>query len=245
MPTESVTLAPAHTLAVLQPGYLPWLGFFDQVRRSDLFMYYDDVQFDKHGWRNRNRIKSPQGPHWLTVPIRHTGAEFPSILDAEIDRRIPWARKHVATVQHFYARAPYLRPYLPQLEEVLNQPWERLVDLDLAVCQLFFDWLGIKTRVARASELDVGGTRSERLLNLCRLVGARRYLSGDAAQAYLDLDLFAGDGIEVCWQRYEHPIYAQLHGPFVSHLSALDLILNCGADSAAILSNSSAKGVEA
>ena len=89
------------TLAVLQPGYLPWLGFFDQMRRADVFVYYDDVQYDKHGWRNRNRVKSPDGPVWLTVPIRHHGLQQPSILEAEIDPRAPWARKHLGIIRQY------------------------------------------------------------------------------------------------------------------------------------------------
>lgn len=225
------------TLAVLQPGYLPWLGFFDQVMRADVFVYYDDVQFDKHGWRNRNRVKAPQGPHWLTVPVRHSGPDFPRILEVELDRRVPWARKHIASLRHFYARAPYMATYLPLLEQVLLQDWERLIDLDLALAQLFFDWLDIKTPIVRASALNVDGARSERLLNLCQLMGATRYLSGDAAKDYLDVELFARHGITVSWQHYQHPIYRQLHGEFVSHLSTIDLILNCGDRSGAILRN--------
>src|SRR5437773_20512 len=143
------------TLAVLQPGYLPWLGFFDQIRRADLFLVYDDVQFDRHGWRNRNRIKSPSGPQWLTIPVRHSGPDFPMILDVEIDGRVPWARKHIASIKHAYSRAPFLRQYIPRLEEVLSQPWERLVDLDIAVADLICEWLEVKTPIKRVSEMNV------------------------------------------------------------------------------------------
>jgi hypothetical protein len=213
-------------VAVLQPGYLPWLGFFDQLRRADIFVYYDDVQYDKHGWRNRNRIKTRQGPAWLTVPVRHGG--FPRILDVEIDARTPWARKHVLTVRQAYARAPHLPRYLPALEALLSQRWVRLVDLDIACVDLLASWLGVRARIERSSALRIGGTRSERLVNICRHFGATRYLSGDAAQSYLETGLFERHGIAVEWQRYAHPTYPQLHGDFVSHLSALDLILNCG-----------------
>ena len=224
------------TLVVLQPGYLPWLGFFDQLRRADLFIYYDDVQFDKHGWRNRNRIKSSKGPHWLTVPVLHSANGFPRILDVEIDRRIPWARKHVATIQHQYARAPFLMRYLPELQEMLCREWQCLVDLDIAVTELICKWLGLYPATTRASTLGIGGSRSERLVNLCLYAGATRYLSGDAAKSYLDLDLFARHKIAVDWQHYRHPVYIQLHGDFEPYLSALDLVLNCGEESARILS---------
>jgi len=221
------------TLVVLQPGYLPWLGFFDQMRRSDIFVYYDDVQFDKHGWRNRNRIKGPSGPQWLTVPVHHKG--WPRIMDVTIDNRMPWARKHVGTIRQGYARAAYVDRYLPELEALLERGWEQLVDLDLAVVDLMCGWLGLQRTITRASELGVQGDKSERLLNLCLHFGARRYLSGNSAQSYLDIELFARHGIAVEWQNYDHPIYGQLHGDFVRQLSTLDLVLNCGPESAAIL----------
>lgn len=232
----SAQLDAPRTLCVLQPGYLPWLGFFDQVRRSDIFVFYDDVQFDKNGWRNRNRIKSPKGlPHWLTVPVRVSTLDQ-SILETLIDDRQPWARKHLGTIRQFYARAPYLKRYLPELEELLlGRRWERLIDLDLAVIELMCRWLKFERKMARSSELEVEGERSERLLNLCLHFGAQTYLSGSAARAYLDTDLFTHRGVEVLWQDYEHPVYAQQHGEFVPFLSALDLLLNCGDESASII----------
>jgi len=228
--------SPSVTLCVLQPGYLPWLGFFDQMRRSDIFVLYDDVQYDKHGWRNRNRIKSPKGPHWLTVPVHHKGLGWPRINEIEIDNQTPWAKKHIGTIRQFYAKAPYLNRYVPMLEDVLLQPWKFLAELDMSVIGLMCEWLGVHRRVLRSSSLGVEGERNERLYALCKHLGATRYLSGDSAKSYLDLDLFARNGIDVEWQGFEHPIYPQQHGDFVPFLSALDLVLNCGPDSAAILS---------
>lgn len=226
---------PPKTLVVLQPGYLPWLGFFDQMRRADVFVYYDDVQYDKHGWRNRNRIKTPSGPLWLTVPVLHHGLGQPLILDAVIDTRSGWARKHVSSIRQYYAKAPYLKRLLPELEELLQRPWTHLVDLDVAVVDLMRRWLGIRTPIHRASQLGVSGGQSERLVNLCRHFGAARYLSGSAARDYLDVRAFDAVGTEVIWQEYAHPAYPQQFPPFVGHLSAIDLLLNCGDESAAIL----------
>lgn len=222
------------TVVVLQPGYLPWLGFFDQMRRCDIFVLYDDAQFDKHGWRNRNRIKSPTGPHWLTVPVHVTLGQ--RILEIEVDNRQPWARKHVSTIGQFYAKAPYLKRYMPELEELLmGRRWERLIEVDVAVIELLCDWLGIEPRWARSSELRLGGERNEHLLNICRHFGARRYLSGNAAQSYLDTELFARHRIAVEWQNYHHPVYTQQHGEFLPFLSVMDLLLNCGEESASII----------
>jgi len=224
------------TLVVLQPGYLPWLGYFDLLRKADVFVHYDDVQFDKHGWRNRNRVKGPKGAIWLTVPVLHHGRGGQTILDVEIDDRRDWRRKHLSTIGQLYAHTPFVEAILPRLREIIERPWPRLVDLDLAL----IDWLaaetGIPTPCYRASELDIGGNRIERLVNLCKHFGASRYISGNAARDYLDVTRFASAGIEVLWHDYAHPTYAQQHGEFVPYLSVLDLVLNAGARSLSVLS---------
>lgn len=216
------------TLAVLQPGYLPWLGFFDQMMRSDVFVYYDDIQYDKHGWRNRNRIKTPNGPQWLTVPVLDKGRHGQLLLEAEIDARVPWARKHLAAIRQNYARAPFLDDYWAGLETLLQRPWRFLVDIDIAAVELMCQWMDIRPCIVRSSELGVTGERSERLLMLCQHFNATTYLSGNAAQDYLDTALFEGHGIRVEWQNYHHPVYPQQHGKFIPYLSALDLLFNVG-----------------
>jgi hypothetical protein len=225
------------TLAVLQPGYLPWLGFFDQMMRSDVFVIYDDVQFDKHGWRNRNRVKSASGPVWLTVPVLHKGLGWQKILDVRINNESPWGKKHLTTIRQLYARAPYLDRYYPELEAVLGRRWDHLLDLDLEVMRLMCGWLGIQRQVVRSSELGIEGERSERLLRFCQHFGARRYLSGAAARDYLDVERFAAEGIDVEWQDYQHPVYRQQFGDFVPFLSAIDLLFNCGEESARLVAN--------
>jgi WbqC-like protein family len=226
------------TLAILQPGFLPWLGFFDQMIRSDVFVLYDDVQFDKHGWRNRNRIKTANGTAWLTVPMRHSGRQGQSIREAEIDNSRKWARKLVETVRQAYAGAPHREPYSLQFAQVLAEPGERLLDLDVRFINLISSWLDIRTQVVRSSDLGIEGSQSGRLIEICRHFGARRYLSGNAAKAYLDTELFDKACIEVVWQDYVHPRYRQLHGEFVPYLSALDLVLNMGPESPKVLRGS-------
>lgn len=228
-------VTPTKTLVVLQPGYLPWLGYFDQLRRADVFVHYDDVQFDKHGWRNRNRIKTPSGPLWLTVPVRHHGQGKPRINEISIDDTSKWTKKHLASLKQYYAKAPHTARYLPELEELLHRTWPNLAELDIAIIAVMARWLSLEAPVVRTSELAIGGAQSDRLLALCRHFGANRYLSGDAASDYLDVDLFAQNGIEVVWQQFQHPVYAQQHGEFVPYLSTIDLLFNCGDDSARIL----------
>lgn len=227
------------TVAVLQPGYLPWLGFFDQMLRADFFIIYDDVQFDKHGWRNRNRIKSYRGPHWLTVPVRLSGSGKPANNQVRIEPNLPWPRKHIGTIRQFYSKAPYIAAYLPFLEKLLSQNWDRLLDLNLAVLGLLCSWLDVRYQPILSSSLHLKGERSERLLGICKHFGATHYLSGNAAQSYLDTAIFEKAAIEIVWQNYRHPVYSQLHGEFVSHLSVLDLLMNCGEESKLILRQSS------
>jgi WbqC-like protein len=225
------------TLVVVQPSYLPWLGYFDQIRRCDRFVFYDDVQFDKNGWRNRNRVKAAAGPVWLTVPVRTGGRMGQAINEVEIANTIPWARKHLKTIGEAYARAPHCAAYLPALAGLLDRQWERLADLDISLIRLMCRWFGLSRPMARSSELGIEGDRNTRLLALCRHFGADTYLSGNAAQAYLDVEMFAAEGIRVEWQDFRHPEYPQRHGPFVSHLSALDLVLNVGEECAAVLAS--------
>lgn len=223
------------TVAILQPGFLPWLGFFDQMASSDHFVFYDDVQFDKHGWRNRNRIKTASGVAWLTVPIRHTGLHGQTILDTEIDNSRDWARKMIASVRQAYARARHCSPYVDELAETLSAKPHRLIDLNLKVTELMARWLGVSTPILRSSELGIAGGQTDRLVSICRHLGANTYLSGNAAQDYLQEDLFRAAGISVVWQNYVHPIYPQLHGEFVPYLSAIDLILNLGPEAPSVL----------
>ncbi|HTV27536.1 MAG TPA: WbqC family protein [Xanthobacteraceae bacterium] len=223
------------SVAILQPSYLPWIGYFDQIDRADIFVFYDDVQYDKHGWRNRNRLKGPAGPVWITVPVLHSG-RFGQLINAvEIDRRQDWGRKHVLMLSQLYARAPHSSDYLPELSDLMQRDWARLSDLAIAATRLMARWFGIAAQFHLSSELCIPGERSERLLAICRRFGADRYISGDAAQAYLDVDRFRADGIDVVWQNYRHPEYPQRFGAFVPYLSAIDLLCNAGRESLTII----------
>jgi hypothetical protein len=230
------------TLAVLQPGYLPWLGYFDQMRRADYFVIYDDVQFDKNGWRNRNRVKSATGPLWLTVPVLLKGLNKPTINQVKINNQVKWANKHIRSLQQLYAKAPYRDRYLPDLETLLNQEWQEIIDLDMALAAYLATCLEIDTPVIRASTLNIEGGQSERLLKICQHFQVDHYLSGNSAQDYLDAALFKENGVEVVWQDYECPQYPQLFPPFVSHLSTIDFLMNCGPDGAALLRNTARFG---
>lgn len=219
---------PNKTVAILQPGYLPWLGFFDQVNRADIFILYDDVQYDKHGWRNRNRIKGPQGYHWLTVPVFHNAhGEFPILREARIDNKTSWAKKHLGTIRQYYSKAPSFGDLFEELNAILSQRWDFIAELDIVLITAFLKRLGITTPLIRSSELAIEGSQSGRLVNICHHFQATRYLSGDAAQSYLDTKLFRDHGMEVEWQQFKHPVYPQQYGEFLPYLSIIDFLMNC------------------
>lgn len=218
----------SRVVAVLQPSYLPWLGYFDQLARSDVFVYYDDVQFDKHGWRNRNRICTPDGPQWLTVPIRHKGHSLQLINETVIDSTKNWTRKHLRTLAQHYRSAPFWEMYFPELEHILSHRWNRLVDLNIALIEQCANWLGIRTPRVCASTLGITGGQNSRLVSICHHFHADTYLSGASAKNYLDVGLFLSSGIKVVWQNYLHPVYPQIRGKFTPYLSIIDLLFNVG-----------------
>lgn len=227
---------PSMILVALQPGYLPWLGYFEQLWRSDVFVHLDTVQYDRHGWRNRNRIRTPGEPgwSWLTVPVRTKGTFGAPIYAMMIDERTNWRQKHWRAIEHHYGSAPYFEAYAAPLKDIYERPWSRLVDLDVALVDTLADMLGLEAkRRVRASALggaDEDGP-NERLVSLCQEFGADRYYSGAAARDYLDEALFRESGIEIVFQHYPHPAYRQRYPGFVSHLSIIDLIFNAGPES--------------
>jgi hypothetical protein len=216
--------------AILQPSYIPWRGYFDIIRRVDMFVFYDDVQYDRRGWRNRNVVKSPQGPLWLTIPVkaRNNQLAHTPINAVETDGTA-WAARHLATLRHLYARAPHFNEQRSWLDEAYTDPPRLLADFTIELTINLARRLGISsTRFLRSSELEVSGTKTERLINVLRKVEATHYLSGPSARTYLDERLMEQQGITVEWMSYDYAEYPQLYGPYDPHVSVLDLLFMTG-----------------
>jgi len=225
------------TIGILQPGYLPWLGFFEQLYTSDLFVIYDDVTFDKGGWRNRNRVKTPQGICWLTVPVVKKDIIHTLLRDVEINNSTPWWKKHLGTLKQSYGKAPYFRDYFPIFEEGYGRRWERLFDLDMFFIEQLMKALGLERPLSLSSSLSEEGDRNGRLISICRHFGADRFYEGKAGEDYMDIERFRESGIEVVFQDYQHPEYPQLYGEFIPYLSVVDLLLNMGPESLSIITH--------
>lgn len=220
---------------ILQPGYLPWLGFFDQMYKSDVFVIYNDVQFDKHGWRNRNRIKTAQGVQWLTVPVLTTAQDKPLIQEVLINNDIDWRRTHLRTIKQNYSRAPFFNTYFGMFEEIYSKEWQYLIDIDMTFIFALMEELGLTTKIKFSADLGIMGKNTRRLVDICLYLGASEYLTGDAAKDYLDESLFSQNDIKLEYHHYQHPVYNQLYGEFIPYLSIIDLLFNHGKDSLDIL----------
>ena len=223
-------------IAILQPGYLPWLGFFEQMHKSDIFVIYDDVQYDKDSWRNRNRIKTPQGTQWLTVPVRINFEELPLINEVKIDNAKDWRKKHLFSIRQNYSKAPFFKKYINIFEEGYARTWDYLIDVDLYFINKLAESLDMKDKkIIMSSALNVKGNRMDRLLNLCKKFGADTFYEGAAGRNYIDDEYFAKNGIKVEYQDYRHPVYTQLYGVFMPYLSVIDLLFNNGGEALSIL----------
>lgn len=218
-------------IAIAQPTYLPWLGYFDLLDQVDRFVILDSVQFEKQSWQQRNRIKTPAGMLWLTVPVVFRGRLDQKIAEVEIREPEFW-RDHLRAIELNYRRAPFFADYFEPLSRLVQSESSHLSlsRLTTALLRWFADAFGIKTPMVRSSEFSFQGKRTGLLAEICAALGAGSYLSPLGSAEYLlgELPLLTGRGIEVAFQHYEHPVYRQLFPPFQPYACALDLLLNEG-----------------
>jgi len=219
-------------VAILQPNYIPWKGYFDIINMVDLFVLYDDVQYTVRDWRNRNMIKTKTGLIWLTIPT--DGSVHKIIKDVKVIYDEKWNSKHWKAIQLNYAKAPFFKEFKDFFEQLyLNTKETYLWEVDLKFIMEINNLLGIKTKIVNSSDLNYNRNlkKTERLIEILNLVGATHYLSGPSAKNYIDEELFVKAGIVLEWMDYSgYPEYPQLYPPFVHTVSIVDLILNTGKD---------------
>lgn len=218
-------------VVILQPSYIPWRGYFDQIRRADLFIFYDDVQYDKHGWRNRNQIKTHQGKQWLTIPVHSKGVtQGVPIKDVRIDWSKPWAKSHLKSLTISYSKSPHFKGCLPLLDELYQRRDECLADFTIETSIRLARELGFtSTRFMRSSELSsVEGQKTDRVINVLKQVGATHYICGPSASSYMEPEKFDAAGITFEYINYNYPEYSQMYPPYDPYVSILDLIFMTG-----------------
>lgn len=215
-------------VTIHQPEHLPWLGFFDKVRQADVFVLLDHVQYRRRYFQNRNRVRGRDGEVWVTVPVKVKGRYDQPINAVEIDGSPRWAEQCWNTLSHCYGRAPFFAGHAPFFEALYHRPWRRLAELNETLIRYLLDALGIRVEIVRSSALEPTGRKGELMLEICRRLGATAYLSGISGRDYLDRAQFAAAGIELTFQEFHHPVYRQLHEPFIPCLSAVDLLFTHG-----------------
>ncbi len=216
---------------ILQPSYIPWRGYFDQIDRADVFVFYDDVKYDKNGWRNRNRIKAPQGSRWITIPVLTGGLETNQtpINEICIDWSQDWNRVHWNTLTTYYARAPFFDRFSPLLQPFYEQQTALLADFVIALTIALAREIGFDTQFLRSSQIEgISGHKTERLIQILTRLGASEYVSGPSARDYLEEDRFAQAGIDLSYMEYKYPEYEQLYPPYDPQVSILDLMFMTG-----------------
>lgn len=222
-------------LTAHQPVYLPWLGLFHKIAMCDTYVFLDTVKYLKQDWNNRNKIKGAGGAMWLTVPVATGGSDNVLLQDVLISNEHNWRLKHWRSIKSCYGRAPYFGEYAPFFEDVYHRNWDRLSELNRHMLLWFLETLGIKVHFLRASELSLKGAKSDLVLDMCRKLGADTYIFGALGRDYAQVQDFQRANIKIEFQDYRHPEYPQLHGIFLSHLSIIDLLFNCGPSSFEVL----------
>jgi len=221
-------------VSVHQPQYLPWVGYFDKIDRADVFVLLDTVQYKKNEWQNRNRIKTAQGPQWLTVPVTY---RYPQLIcEVGVNDRERWQHRQQQALATNYRRAPHWGRLEGFFEEIFSRSWATVAELNIRVVKGLAAMLGIATPIHVASELgSFPEDPDERLIALTKHLGASTYLAGSGGRDYMDLKKYERAGVEVLFQEYRHPRYGQLFGGFEPNMSVIDLIYNHGEASLPIL----------
>lgn len=223
-------------ISIHQPVYLPWLGFFEKILHSDEFVFLDDVQYEKNGFQNRNKIRTHEGSIWLTVPIK---AKSKTLLkNVKIDYLSDWRKKHSKAIMLNYSKAGFFDEYWSDLEKIYDEKYEYLIELNVEIIKFLMDKLQIKTKIIFSSELGITKKSSDRILEICKKLNADTYISGIVGKEYLNVDDFAKNKINLKFQNFQHPKYKQVFDPFFPNMATIDLLFNEGPNTTKIIKKS-------
>jgi len=226
-----------------QPEHLPWLGLLDKINQADVLVVLDDVQYRRRYFQNRNKIRTVDGFAWLTVPVlSEWGVTL--IKDVQINNDVDWRHKCRESIRHAYGRSPFFRDYMPALESLYSRSWTSLSELNLEIIRVLLNAFHIEKNILLSSRFQRTERAGDLMLALARECGASIYLSGVSGRDYLNLEDFQRAGMEVRFQEFHHPIYPQLHEPFLPCMSAIDLLFNHGPRSAEILFGEASPRIE-
>lgn len=223
-------------VGIHQPNFLPWLGYFYKLAKCDTFVPLDNVQYTKNSFINRNRIKTPQGAMWLTVPVKIKGRFGQLIKDVEINNTVDWRKKHLGTLEANYRKARFFEPIFQSLKAIYYaDDWSNLCALNIRLLEWVLSLLKLEKRLIRASDLNLEGESTRLLIGIVKAVGGKVYLSGFGGAKYQEEELFKQAGIELQYYEFSHPVYPQLWSDFIPNLSIIDLLFNYGPESLDII----------
>ncbi|KJU82072.1 WbqC-like protein family [Candidatus Magnetobacterium bavaricum] len=225
-------------VTIHQPEHLPWIGIFDKIFQTDVFVLLDHVQFTKNYFHNRNRIRTSQGLQWITVPVRHTGMNTP-LNRIEIADNTVWRKKYWRSIELNYKRAPFFGKYRDSLHDIINMDCNLLIDINVSYMKYAMSVFELTPTLIRSSELPIDQTlsSSDLILNICKLLGASVYISGINGRNYLKEEEFLKNAISVQYQQFIHPEYTQMYYPFIPNASSVDFFFNLGNRAKDILHN--------
>jgi hypothetical protein len=216
-------------ISILQPNYMPWRGYYKIIKNSDCVVLYDDVQYTKNDWRNRNIIKSAKGPIWLTIPVRVKNLN--QRINETYSVNNNWYEKHYKSIRQNYSKSRYYNKYIDNFQEFYqNKKPRKITAIIENFNNIIFEILEINTKIIYSSDLGVTGNRNERLIRILKKLGADTYLSGPSASSYIDQELFKVNKIDIEWVSYQMPMYKQVFDGFIPNLSIVDLIFNTGTE---------------
>jgi len=216
-------------VAIMQPTYLPWCGYFALIDTVDVFVLLDTVQFTRRSWQQRNRIKTANGPSWLTVPVISKGKRDQRICDVQVDTTRDFPANHIKSLTHNYSNTAYFAEYGPSLLEILGRGHAQLAALTIDLIRLLSSMFELKTPILLASDIEHTGAKAELLASICTRVGGDTYISPPGSKVYLDeSNALERQSIDLRYFQYDHPVYEQLYGDFIPYLSAIDLLFNAG-----------------
>ncbi|CAI8414198.1 MAG: Uncharacterised protein [Gammaproteobacteria bacterium] len=227
-------------MAIMQPTYLPWSGYFGLMQSVDVFILLDSVQFARRSWQQRNQIKTANGAQWLSVPVQSKGKRSQPIFEVKLDKSSRFSITHRRCIEMNYAKTPYFRQYADTILPLLDNSSPLLADLTIDLILQLKTQLDISTFVMRSSELDGSGLKADLLASLCVQVGATSYVSPPGSKSYLDeSDIFENIGVPVHYYKFKHPEYSQPFGEFIPNMSIIDMLFNCGERSSDLLQSAS------
>jgi len=224
-------------VAIMQPTYIPWIGYFGMISLVDIFVFYDDVQFEKQSWQQRNKIVDTKGSEiWLSIPVFRNFGQTINV--AKIDHSTNWRKSHLKSIVQSYSKAPYFDQYCNYITEFYDNEWALLGDYNIHIIKQIVDLIGLpKPTFIKSSTISgITGSKTDRLISLLGILGADQYITVPGTKAYLEKDKFAQKGIDLAWYEFPHPKYTQIGHEFIPYLSIVDLLFNAGPESGNIIS---------